>query len=239
MQKNYIEIYKDGTYLKNNPTWDAEDSTFKANKILKLLSNHKIPLNSICEVGCGSGEILVQLSNNLSSNTKFFGFDISAHAINIAKKKETEQIKFELKDFTDVTLNQQFDLILIMDVIEHVEDYFKFLRALSTKSRYKIFHIPIDMCAWSLFREKMLIESKEKVGHIHVFTEDFIKSVLNDCGYKIIEQIYTEPIYNATSTKQKIIELIRRLLFKINKRFCSKTIGGISIMILTENEKKL
>jgi predicted TPR repeat methyltransferase len=237
MKKKYIEIYKDGTYLKNNPTWDAEDSEFKANKILKLLSKHKIPLGSICEVGCGSGEILVQLSSNLPENTNFIGFDISADAINIAKKKETTQIKFQLKDITDVTLNQQFDLILIMDVIEHIEDYFKFLRALTTKSRYKIFHIPLDMCAWSLFREKMLIESKERVGHIHVFTEDFIKSVLNDCGYKIIDQLYTEPIFKSASTKQKIIELIRGLLFKLNKRFCSKTIGGISIMILAENEK--
>ncbi len=238
MQKNYTKIYKDGTYLNNNPTWDAEDSEFKANKILQLLNKHNIPLNSICEVGCGSGEILVQLSSHLPSNTKFFGFDISADAINIAKKKETTQIKFELKDITDVSLNQSFDLVLIMDVIEHVENYFDFLRGLTTKSRYKIFHIPLDMCAWSLFREKMLIESKERVGHIHVFTEDFIKSVLNDCGYKIIDQLYTEPTFKPTSTKQKIIKLIREFLFKINKRFCSKTIGGISIMILTENEKQ-
>ncbi len=237
MTKTYIDIYKDGTYLSKNPNWNAEDSEFKANKVLKLLSKHQIPLESICEVGCGSGEILVQLSSKLPSKTNFIGFDISPDAINIAKKKETSQIKFELKDISDFELNQPVDLILIMDVIEHVENYFKLLRDLSSKSRYKIFHIPIDMCVWSLFREAMLIDSKERAGHIHNYTEDFIKSILKDCGYKIIDQLYTEPIFKPTTIKQKIIELIRALLFRINKRFCSKTIGGISIMILTENEK--
>jgi 2-polyprenyl-3-methyl-5-hydroxy-6-metoxy-1,4-benzoquinol methylase len=33
-----------------------------------------------------------------------------------------------------------FDLILILDVIEHVEDYFSFLRDLKSKSQYKLIH---------------------------------------------------------------------------------------------------
>jgi len=82
----------------------------------------------------------------------------------------------------------------------------------------------------------MLIESKERVGHIHVFTEDFIKSVLKDCGYKVIDQVYTEPNLKPLKAKQKLVEFFRRTIFKINKRFCSKTIGGMSILILAENE---
>lgn len=238
MVKNYIDIYKDGTYLKNSPNWNAEDSAFKANKILTLLSKYQIPLQSICEVGCGSGEILVQLSANLPYNTEFTGFDISSDAINIAKKKETDKIKFELKDITNDTSGLYFDLILVMDVIEHIENYFKFLRDVVQKSRYTIFHIPLGMCIWSLFREQMLIEPKERVGHIHVFSEDFIKSILSDCGYKIIDKIYTEPIYRPTSIKERTIDFTRKTLFKLNKRLCSKTIGGMSILILAENENK-
>ena len=168
MLKNYTEIYKDGTYLNNNPTWDAEDSEFKANKILQLLNKHNIPLDSICEVGCGSGEILVQLSSHLPSNTKFLGFDISADAINIAKKKETTQIKFELKDITDVSLNQPFDLVLIMDVIEHVENYFDFLRALTTKSRYKSF-ISLLICVPGLSFVKKCSLNQKKESDIYMY----------------------------------------------------------------------
>src|SRR5437016_5537017 len=80
-----------------------------------------------------------------------------------------------------------------------------------------IFHIPLDMCVWSLFREKMLIESKERVGHIHNFTEDFITSILTDHGFKIIDKIYTEPTFETMSLKQKFINGIRKILFRINK----------------------
>jgi hypothetical protein len=235
MLKEYTEIYKDGTYLKNNPDWNAGDSSFKANKILRLLGKHNVTLESVCEVGCGSGEILVQLSSKLP-NVNFLGVDISQDAINIAKAKETSQIRFELRDVTNNQFDQFFDLILVIDVIEHIENYFKFLRDVRPLGRYTMFHIPLDMYMWSLFRENMLIQSKERVGHIHVFTEDFIKSVLKDCGYKIIDRLYTEPNFKPLKTKQKLVEFARKIIFKINKRFCSKTIGGMSILILAENE---
>jgi cyclopropane fatty-acyl-phospholipid synthase-like methyltransferase len=235
MLKEYTEIYKNGTYLKNNPDWNAGDSSFKANKILQLLGKHKLTLESVCEIGCGSGEMLVQLSSQLP-NVNFLGVDISPDAIAIAKTKETSQIRFELRDITSDQFNQRFDLILVIDVIEHIENYFKFLRDVRSRGRYTVFHIPLDMCMWSLFRENMLIESKERVGHIHVFTEDFIKSVLRDCGYKMIDQVYTEPNLKLLTARQKLTEFVRRTIFKINKRFCSKTIGGMSILILAENE---
>jgi hypothetical protein len=82
----------------------------------------------------------------------------------------------------------------------------------------------------------MLVESKERVGHIHNFTEEFIISILNDKGFSVIDKMYTEPISVPTTFKQKIIDLLRKTLYKINKRFCTKTIGGYSLLVLTENK---
>src|SRR6266487_6207817 len=181
------DIYNDKTYLSNNPNWHEEDAPFKTEKILLLLKRNSIAFNTVCEIGCGSGEILVQLSAKLPETVKIFGFDISKDAISIAKKKETGRIKFELKDITDKNEKYFFDLLLVIDVIEHIDNYFKFLSDIAMKGKYTIFHIPLDICVWSLFRERMLIESKERVGHIHNFTEDFITSILTDYGFKIID----------------------------------------------------
>ncbi len=230
------DIYNDNTYLNNNPDWHQEDAPFKTSKILQLLSNNKIPFHTVCEIGCGSGEILIQLSKKLESNIEFHGVDISAAAIEIAKKKETDQVKFELKDFTQSALIAPYDLLLVIDVIEHIENYFEFLQNIASKGKYTLFHIPLDMSFWSLFREQMLIESKDRIGHIHNFTEDFIISILQDKGFKLIDKIYTEPLLKNGNFKQKLIHQIRNILFRINKRFCTKTIGGYSIMVLTENK---
>ncbi|MEI6184208.1 MAG: class I SAM-dependent methyltransferase [Bacteroidota bacterium] len=229
------DIYNDNTYLNNNPDWHQEDSPFKVGKILQLLSRNNIPLKTICEIGCGSGEVVVQLASKLNPSIQYTGVDISEAAIAIAKKKETNNIHFQQTDITQSNNNIPYDLLLVIDVIEHIENYFEFLEKINNKGKYTLFHIPLDMCLWSLFREKMLIESKERVGHIHNFTEDFIISILQDKGYKIIDKIYTEPLLKERKLKRTIIHSIRHLLFSINKRFCTKTIGGYSVMILTEN----
>ncbi|MDO8998470.1 MAG: class I SAM-dependent methyltransferase [Bacteroidota bacterium] len=229
-------IYNDSTYLNNNPTWHEEDSVFKSNKIIELINRSQFKFETVCEIGCGSGEILVQLASKFKENVNLVGFDISKDAIAIAKKKETHRIKFEEKDICDSNNKNFFDLVLVIDVIEHIENYFHFLDAIKPKGKYTIFHIPLDMCVWTLFREKMLIESKERVGHIHNFTEDFILSILTDKGFKIIDKLYTEPTDEAKSLKQKIVNLTRKIVFKLNKRFCTKTIGGYSILILAENK---
>lgn len=233
MQK---DIYNNQTYLSNNPTWHEEDAEFKADRIEKLLRKHSITFKRVCEVGCGSGEILVQLQNRFPEVSSWVGYDISNDAISIAEKKTNEKLTFELQDIAQVDSSVSYDLMLVIDVIEHLENYFSFLDTISEKSRYFVFHIPLDMCVWSLLREGMLIESKKRVGHIHNFTEDFIKSILNDHGFNILHQLYTEPVSKVQSYKQGIVNTVRNILFQINPKFCTKTLGGYSIMVLAEKK---
>jgi SAM-dependent methyltransferase len=229
------DIYNDETYLSNNPRWHEEGASFKTERIIKLLERNPVAFKTVCEVGCGSGEILVQLEKKLPADVRFTGLDISKDAMSIAKKKETEKIEFFLKDIVDE--EKTFELILIIDVIEHIDNYFKFLDTIAPKSKYTLFHIPLDLSVWTLYREKMLIESKERVGHIHNFTEDFILSILNDHGFELIDKMYTEPVFENASFKQKFTNGIRKFLFMINKKFTTKFMGGYSIMVLCRNKK--
>jgi predicted TPR repeat methyltransferase len=223
--------------LENNPEWHAGDAFFKAGHILKLLKQIPDPLLKIAEIGCGSGQILVELSCNLPEHISFYGFDVSNDAIHIAKEKETSRILIKQLDLIDESEEYYFfDVLLVIDVLEHIDNYFKFLDGIKKKSKYTIFHIPLDLSVWSLFREKMLIESKERVGHIHNFTEDYIKDILEDHGFHVLFQTYTEPIYKWKSFKEAAVNSIRKILFKINKRFATKSIGGFSILVLTQNK---
>jgi len=230
------DIYNDQTYLKHNPRWGEEDAPMKANAIAQLLSKNNISFKRLAEAGCGSGEILVQLEKKFPGTEGFYGFDISKDAFQIASPKETGKIHFELFDLSGSNNpDLHFDVLLVIDVLEHIPDYFTFLKGIQNKSIYTVFHIPLDMSVWSLFREKMLIESKNRVGHIHAFTEEFILDMLKDHGFDIIDKIYTPPTYTHTSFKQKITHGIRNFLFFLNKKMASKTIGGYSIMVLTKN----
>lgn len=228
-------IYKDHTYLKNNPGWHEGDAEYKSGEILRLLSRNQIDFKSVCDIGCGSGGILVRLAAQFNETVQLVGFDISDDAISIARKKEDRRVRFEQKDITEASQQHSFDLLLVIDVIEHLDNYFRFLEKISPIGKYTVFHIPLDMSVWALFREDMLIESKNRVGHIHNFTEKFIESILIDKGFKIIDKIYTEPSFENMTFKQRVVNRIRKILFAINMKLCIRTIGGYSILVLAEN----
>jgi 2-polyprenyl-3-methyl-5-hydroxy-6-metoxy-1,4-benzoquinol methylase len=137
-------IYTKGDYLENNPTWHLEDSTWKAEQILNIIKKNNLQPLSVCEVGCGSGEILNQLYLKLPDNRDFIGYEISPQAFQLCQEKNKDRLKFKLGNLIEEE-DVFFDLLLCIDVFEHIEDYFTFLRSLRKKAQYKIFHIPLDL----------------------------------------------------------------------------------------------
>ena len=177
------EIYLDGTYLKNNPSWGIEDSPWKAIQIQKILSKNGIYSKTVCEIGCGAGEILNQLSSK-NQNTNFVGFEISPDAFELCKTRISENVKYFNKNL--INEDAFFDTLLCIDVFEHVEDYIGFLKAIKKKSAYKVFHIPLDISVLNVLRGVLLIKRKS-VGHLHYFTPATAIATLKDCGYEIVD----------------------------------------------------
>ena len=101
---NKIYTEEKGEYLKNNPTWHIEDSPWKASQVNKMLGRNPIDPRSIAEIGCGAGEILHQLYFSMPQDRIFTGYDISADAINFARQREKDRLKFKLENLleTDV-----------------------------------------------------------------------------------------------------------------------------------------
>lgn len=58
-------MYIDGAYLEKNPLWHVDESSFKAKHILRMLQENHLQPKSICEVGCGAGEVLKLLQPSL------------------------------------------------------------------------------------------------------------------------------------------------------------------------------
>src|ERR1035437_4593694 len=136
-------MYTDGTYLKNNPNWQQEESPWKAKQVFDVMERNNIHPQSVCDVGCGAGEVLKHLSERLPAGIFYHGYDISPQAIAISAKNATENIHFQVGDVIEQDV--KFDLVLCLDLIEHVEDYIAFLKKIRTKARYKLFHIPLDL----------------------------------------------------------------------------------------------
>lgn len=236
MNDNYsiTSRYNNGDYLKKNKDWHAGDSLWKASQIDKMITRNKLQLNTICEIGCGAGEILVQLNlKKKYKNIDFFGYEISKDAYALCKKKNKKNIKFFKSDL--LKLNKKFDCVLCIDVFEHVENFFGFLRRLRTKGKYKIFHIPLDLSVSSIIRKKLLY-NRYTIGHLHYFTPETAIQSLKDCGYEIIDIFFT-PSYESSSNINlinRLQKIIRKPLYYISPKLTSTLLGGVSLMVLTK-----
>jgi len=109
------------SYIKNNII-----NTFK-------LKNKKKPLNKIkiLDIGCGGG-LLSEPMRRLGAEV--VGIDASQKNINVAKihaKKNNLDIKYYCNSPENFEIKTKFDVILNMEIIEHVEDVNHFLKSSS------------------------------------------------------------------------------------------------------------
>lgn len=228
-------IYKDQTYLNNNPTWHEEDSPWKAKQILKILNQNQIWPATICEVGCGAGEILKQLSLVSDDTVEYFGYEISPDAFSICEKKSKNNLTFYLKDLLQDD-DSWFDVLLCIDVFEHVDDCYGFLKKLKGKAKYKVFHIPLDLTVSTLIRVTPLEEARKNFGHIHHFTRETALATLEYSGYKVLDSFYTYGSLDLPNLgwKAKLLKIPRKVLFLLSGGVAQRFLGGCALMVLAE-----
>jgi SAM-dependent methyltransferase len=224
--------YLNGSYLKNNPSWHIKDSLTKAKNILKILKRNKLATRSVGEIGCGAGETLRLLQMKMDKECIFTGYEISPQAYQLCQKRINSKLKFKLKDILKEK-GSSFDLILVLDVIEHLEDYFTFLRKIKRKSEYKIIQIPLEINLFHLIKNSFSI-FRDSVGHLHFFNDQMVFRILKETGYEIIDYLYTDYLdFPGQPLLYKFLGLGRNLIFGLDKSLGTR-LGGYSLMVLVK-----
>lgn len=227
-------IYEDGHYKEHNPNWHEEDAPWKARQIQKILSENGVSFDNVAEIGCGTGEILVQLSN-MYPNARFSGYEISPHAFRMAEQKQRPLVSFHFGDMLQ-EVPKSYDVLLVIDVIEHVPDFLGFIQGVKNHAKLKVFHIPLDLSAQSLIRSWPILNLRKNVGHIHYFFKETAEAALSDCGYKIIDSRYTASRLELPNQalSSRLMALPRRCFYKLSPDLTVRVLGGYSLLVLAE-----
>lgn len=229
-------IYTNGQYLAATRTWHAEDSPWKAAQIHDIIRKNKIRPASVAEVGCGAGGILFDLSQREDFETvDFKGFDISQDAIDLAKQRNSDRVKYFCEDFFKSP--EHPDILLVIDVFEHIPDYLDFVSKCRSSAKYKIYHIPLDIHISSVLRDTF-DETRYGIGHIHAFTQSSAIATLMDTGHEIIDQCYTNGAMGLyrhhPSFKRALANGPRWLLSQISVPLTARLLGGYSLLVLAK-----
>jgi SAM-dependent methyltransferase len=228
-------IYRDGSYLKHNPSWHVEESPFKVRQILRMMKRQNLAPRAVCDVGCGAGLVLAELQPHLPAGCVCWGYDVSPDALALCAKGNRENLHFRLCDIRTDQRDIPFDLLLMLDVFEHVEDYIGLVRAVRPKARQKLFHIPLDLSVQAVLRKNGLLLRRDHHAHLHYFTKETALRTLTDVGYTIVDYFYTPRCIELGGLLiQKIVRTPRRICFALFPELTVRVLGGYSLMVLAE-----
>lgn len=220
--------YIDGRYLNANPGWHEEDSEFKAIHVARLLQSSGLRPSTICDVGCGTAGVLARLGRE--TDAELTGWELSPDATRLAWELHptVKVIEGDLLESDSV-----YDVVLALDVFEHIDDYMGFLRALRARGEHFVFHIPLDMTAQMVIRASPLMICRQQVGHLHYFSRDTALATLRDCGYSVLSETYTwASVEQPKSLRNRIAAMPRAVGRRLNEHVTVRLLGGASLLVL-------
>jgi len=146
--------------------------------IQRAINNLDLPRNiRILDAGCGNGDNL----SLLSTFGDLVAFEKNEYALKTAKSKKIGEIyKAELPDKLPNTIKTNFDLIVLLDVLEHIDDDSKSLttvRKLMNNKGIILITVPAFQWLWS----------EHDVIHHHKrrYSKSELREKLDSSGFRI------------------------------------------------------
>jgi len=228
--------YVDGEYLAANPTWGREDSAWKARMIHRLWQRTGMPVpGTIAEIGCGSGGILAELKSRFPDTVVYAGFDIAPEAIRMAEKDTVKGLSFHCEDLTQSA--RTFDVLLCIDVFEHVENPFEFLRTLRKLAPLVVFNIPLEMHVAGILINHQLW-TRRHYGHLHFYTAVVALETLKECGYSVVATSYVSRLVDLPrSISEYVFWLPRKLIALFSAELSARLLGGTSLLVVARSDR--
>jgi SAM-dependent methyltransferase len=152
------------------------------------------PVN-IYDAGCGYGQYTHFMSKNLSP-CDIFSVDVKEEWITDCKKffglKKIKNVSFGVEDLTSISHNEKFDIIVCVDVMEHIHDdvtvFKNFYNALK-KGGYVLINSPSIFGGSDVHEkgEESFISEHAREG----YSREDLESKLHPLGFTTYKSIYT------------------------------------------------
>jgi SAM-dependent methyltransferase len=194
-----------------------------------------IAYSSILEVGCATGFLLHNFPGQ--NTTRRCGIDISSENIKAAQR-EYPGISFfagTVAGFKRQHPGGRFDLVLLSDILEHVEDDRGLLRACGSIGKYVLLNLPLEKVEEYRNRNYGM---EDKEGHLRAYSKEDAFKMFAEAGLKTMRfleaQYVREPVFrrylfnklvkNATGDKlQGLIQYTQELIHVENNPGYYKT----------------
>lgn len=231
--RDVLDSYRSGAYAEQNLDWHDSDAPDKARGLAEIARFMGLSPHTVADVGCGTGRVLSEFKRRLDvhwPDTIYEGWDIAAIPINSARKvHEGDRITFVEGDLLES--ERRVDLLLCVDVIEHIPDERAFLEAIRTRAAWFLFRIPLDLSALDVVRPKRLIEASRRYGHRHFYTRDTALALLDDAKFHVEFACYDRLSPPRDTLRRQLADVVRRSALHIDADRAVRWLGGFSLLV--------
>jgi 2-polyprenyl-3-methyl-5-hydroxy-6-metoxy-1,4-benzoquinol methylase len=236
------DLYKKFYDVETKHWWFSARRKIVLDTVKNVIKLNKKSL--VLDYGCGTGGILDLMSESYTA----YGADMSGLAIEFCKKRDLKNIMSISDVLSNDEFKNKFDMITVLDVIEHIEDDLDALNSVRsllkedgylfvTVPAYQFLYGPYDVLTQHKRRyskkrlKKVLIDANFEIEKISYFNT-FLSPLL------IISRLISSKTGsdNDTDIPNKILNSILKKIFEIEKYFLRYISFpfGISIMCIAK-----
>ncbi len=216
------------TYDENMLEWRRLGALDKAANITHLIqrSARDKVINSVLEVGCGTGAVL-QIIAETGVGRRFVGIDIDGDRSASAHPAH-RQLDFTIHAYDGVCVpypDEHFDFVYATHVLEHVVNERSFLHELRRVAKHLIYvEVPCELHARTSFRS---LQATLNIGHINSYTPASFVLTLATSGLKPIEMelfdhSFAVHVFRSSAPKALIKIAVRRVFLALNRSMASR-----------------
>jgi hypothetical protein len=227
-----ISRYETGSYRSPG------DGVYKARDLVRFLASIpevRTATRSFADVGCGDGSVfsamLCEMSKSEFTLDMATGYDIGPPPPQggpplppFASRKQ--------EDFLCGTMT--YDLVSLIDVVEHVVDPIGFVKAIAARCSWLLLHIPLDD-RLSVVLSNQWNFRLQSVGHLSFWNPATALSMLTSAGVEPMLCGFTGgfayPSGRVRLTQRAVLPL-RWAMWRLSPGLMARTIGGVSLAVL-------
>ncbi|HOO56656.1 MAG TPA: methyltransferase domain-containing protein [bacterium] len=148
--------------------------------IVSLADKYFKDADSFLELGCGTGFVLREIAKSCDF-TRVYGSDIFVEGLRFARERVAGSAELFQADATDLPFEDEFDLIGVFDLIEHIEDDRAVLQSIYRSLKPGggvIITVPQHPFLWSTV--------DEYTHHVRRYTKRNLHDIVAGSGFEIL-----------------------------------------------------
>lgn len=155
----------------------------------RLIDYHKFFINNIeakdivLDIGCGNGALTFDVAQK---SKKVIGIDLSGNNIDFARKKySAKNIEYICGDALKNLPTENFDVIILSNVLEHIENRVEFLKKIKNISPKILIRVPMINRDWiTLYKKELGVEYRLDKTHFIEYTIESFQDELEKVDLK-------------------------------------------------------